>query len=335
MGRCLFCGEVSNFIGQKCPSCTRAEQEHKRQRNLIREENWRQQASMRGKSASPSSEGCLKFVFGLVVVVVILMIFHAPTAWFAHKVYDIELFEAVWASIECAEGWYGATLLWVSAVAFILCIYWIVAKKAKPVIIVPVIILIGFTAWIVYSGLPDVKLAYDVSVEKEINRNASTKSDSAEFEKTNLLPDHSLQNLNEGQNVNSQSPAQQTALKSSSAQHETVPTSQPLLQDGLLPNIVDESERLNATTLESKNVPLPKPQTLAQHDQKVLANVNDPIQIESTDGKVIQAKILAVTKSTVLVRREDGEDFEIPLSKLSEASRRRIQDYQAAKHFRK
>ncbi len=59
--------------------------------------------------------------------------------------------------------------------------------------------------------------------------------------------------------------------------------------------------------------------------------VSDILSLESTDGRTVQAKVLALTKSTVLIRREDGQTFDLPLEKLTEDSKRRIEEYRAAK----
>ncbi len=55
------------------------------------------------------------------------------------------------------------------------------------------------------------------------------------------------------------------------------------------------------------------------------------ISLESTDGKTVKAKILALTTTTVLIRREDGQTFDLPLERLTAESKQRIEEYRAAK----
>lgn len=60
-------------------------------------------------------------------------------------------------------------------------------------------------------------------------------------------------------------------------------------------------------------------------------SITDEIHLKSTDGREIRVKILAVSKTTVIVRRDDGQEFEIPLERLSADSVERIDAYRAAK----
>jgi hypothetical protein len=58
---------------------------------------------------------------------------------------------------------------------------------------------------------------------------------------------------------------------------------------------------------------------------------NEIISLESTDGKTVKAKVLALTTTTVLIRREDGQTFDLPLDRLTAESKKRIEEYRAAK----
>lgn len=57
----------------------------------------------------------------------------------------------------------------------------------------------------------------------------------------------------------------------------------------------------------------------------------DFIEIESTDGRRIRAKILALLPTSVLVHRDDGQKFEIPLSSLTDFSRKMVHKWRSAK----
>ena len=59
--------------------------------------------------------------------------------------------------------------------------------------------------------------------------------------------------------------------------------------------------------------------------------VSDLLSLESNDGRTVQAKVLALTKTTVLIRREDGQTFDLPLDQLTDDAKRRIEEYRAAK----
>ncbi|WP_395732469.1 hypothetical protein [Prosthecobacter sp.] len=69
----------------------------------------------------------------------------------------------------------------------------------------------------------------------------------------------------------------------------------------------------------------------AQPPQPERTAAGDLIPLESTDGRTVQARVLALTKTTVLIRREDGQTFDLPLEKLTGDSQRRIEEYRAAK----
>ena len=59
--------------------------------------------------------------------------------------------------------------------------------------------------------------------------------------------------------------------------------------------------------------------------------ISDILSLESTDGRTVKAKVLALTKTTVLIRREDGQTFDLPLDRLTPDSKLRIEEYRAAK----
>jgi|GEM_PF-2794775 len=59
--------------------------------------------------------------------------------------------------------------------------------------------------------------------------------------------------------------------------------------------------------------------------------VSELVSLQSTDGRNVQARILALTKTTVLIRREDGQTFDLPLDRLTPDSKQRIEEYRAAK----
>jgi len=146
MGKCYRCGGFSEFSWGLCPACIRADIDYERQQ---------------GTSKSSDSDGCGKVFAGVIVIMVVVMIFHAPSAWFAHKAYEIDWFDAIRASMECSEGWYGATLTWSAAAVLVWAIYSIIAQKVQPVIMVPVVIFSGFTTWYVWSHLEVIKDSHD------------------------------------------------------------------------------------------------------------------------------------------------------------------------------
>lgn len=47
---------------------------------------------------------------------------------------------------------------------------------------------------------------------------------------------------------------------------------------------------------------------------------NEILTLISKDGQTIKAKVIALTTKTVLIRREDGQTFDLPLDRLSDES---------------
>lgn len=54
------------------------------------------------------------------------------------------------------------------------------------------------------------------------------------------------------------------------------------------------------------------------------------LELESKDGQTISAEILALTKNSVLIRRDDGAKFDLPLSRLSDSSIQKISAWRAS-----
>ena len=73
--------------------------------------------------------------------------------------------------------------------------------------------------------------------------------------------------------------------------------------------------------------------TMSAPNPKNSANlpVGDLISLKSTDGRMIRAKVLSLTKEKALIRREDGQTFILPLDRLTAESKKRIEEFQDAK----
>ncbi len=54
------------------------------------------------------------------------------------------------------------------------------------------------------------------------------------------------------------------------------------------------------------------------------------IELVSTDGKTIRAMILSVTGRTLFVRQDDGREFAVPLTSLTDSSRGRVFEWEHA-----
>jgi hypothetical protein len=114
-------------------------------------------------------------------------------------------------------------------------------------------------------------------------------------------------------------PAKPALTPSSGSQpKDPAPTDQGALPRHETTTIAESSSPKSGVTTEQRPKSLPA----------------DYLEIQSTDGRVIWAKFLAETKTSVLVRRYDGAEFEIPLDRISEASRERIRHFREAKHLR-
>lgn len=50
------------------------------------------------------------------------------------------------------------------------------------------------------------------------------------------------------------------------------------------------------------------------------------IKLDSTDGRTIRAEILVISDSSVFIRREDGQKFDLPFTRLTPESKQRIMD---------
>jgi hypothetical protein len=87
-----------------------------------------------------------------------------------------------------------------------------------------------------------------------------------------------------------------------------------------------DAPSLGTTTTLPKELKDPKP-TNSDTTQTVFGQ----LRLMSTDGREIRATVIAVSKTTVIVRREDGQEFEIALERLSPDSRELIEAYRAAK----
>lgn len=62
-----------------------------------------------------------------------------------------------------------------------------------------------------------------------------------------------------------------------------------------------------------------------------VATQTDYIRLTSTDGRVIQAKILALSKDTVIIKRDDGQQFEISFDRITPESKVQIETYRRLK----
>lgn len=50
------------------------------------------------------------------------------------------------------------------------------------------------------------------------------------------------------------------------------------------------------------------------------------IKLESTDGRSINAQVLVITDTSVFIRREDGQKFDLPFARLTPDSKQRVLD---------
>lgn len=57
----------------------------------------------------------------------------------------------------------------------------------------------------------------------------------------------------------------------------------------------------------------------------------DYLQITSIDGRTIWAKFIVKTKTTIMLRRSDGVDFEVPIESLTKSTLEEIESYREAK----
>lgn len=70
-------------------------------------------------------------------------------------------------------------------------------------------------------------------------------------------------------------------------------------------------------------------QQVSQDAASTARPVREPgplITLESTDGRAIRARILVVTDTSVFIRREDGQTFDLRFDSLTPESKRRVEE---------
>lgn len=89
------------------------------------------------------------------------------------------------------------------------------------------------------------------------------------------------------------------------------------------PSVVPESNHKGTSIIldvSAKNDSIP-------NQLPEVAIQTDYVRLTSTDGRVIQAKILALSKDTVIIKRDDGQQFEISLDRITPESKVQIEAY--------
>lgn len=241
---------------------------------------------------------------GLAVVT-----FHAPLAYIAGKVHAISFGASLWGSISCWPGWLDSLLIWISLAALV---YGLVAyyRSKKAEMLYCALIVAGLCALYVQSHLDMVGISQKTEMSPlKIN-----------------LPDRTFQptrpSLTSGSpTTNSASPtqAEQPPVNGMSALERGIVEADPgMTPDKAVPSI---EQPPGGKLSVSENIVT----RLEQRGQR-----SDLTELESSDGRKIRAKILNLTNTSVLIRRDDGSIFEIPLSRLTDLTRQHINDWRDA-----
>lgn len=233
--------------------------------------------------------------------------FHAPLAYIVGKAHEIGFGGGFLGSVSCSSGWIGSAVIWVSLAALVggfVAFY----RSKKAEMLYGAVIVAGLSAWYVRSHLDAIGSL----------RSAEVPPSKVEPNEPRV-PANAPRAPVPPQVTNSEPmPKAQEPVNSAIAKPDRVPT---IIQSG-----AGNPPGKLATHAE------PPPGDPAAGSKSIVPRVEQTgfMEIESTDGRKIRAKILTLTITSVFVRRDDGSEFEIPLSRLTDTTRKNINDWRAA-----
>ncbi|MDI1311574.1 hypothetical protein [Prosthecobacter sp.] len=118
-----------------------------------------------------------------------------------------------------------------------------------------------------------------------------------------------------------------TSLGQIVSHHKNTLANKELVEPTTVPKAIPVLETESETRGSAKPV-----QTESKRRQpKQSAGKSAFLELESRDGQTISAEILALTQDTVVIRRDDGEKFDLPLSRLSDLSIQKISAWRASR----
>jgi hypothetical protein len=256
--------------------------------------------------ARSSEESIIKGLLSLILLVIIVCIFHSPMGWLLSKTHSLTLIQGIDASMSSLRGWLSVTLIWVCFCMLFFGLYTLLTKKLPKLFLSSLLLTIcsAVFVWHSLSAIAENKLSEthqavlptlseDSNGQTQIYETVESTKDRRSLNqyeppvKTPQLPSVDVR-------VQNQQPAERATPKFSDP-----------------PSDSSKNQTAGAAKLTVRNSP----------------SKQTPIEIEDTRGRKIQAEVLALTTTTVLVRKDDGNVYDIALSSLSEASRQNISDW--------
>lgn len=329
--RCMSCGGNTQVWGMPCQEC-------------IRLSRLTEALKGGGGGAEKNSQGCAAFLAWIFGICLAVMAFHAPFGYFVWKRLDISPGEATYASVRCIEGWIGSSLIWASLAGLVYGLVELCRKNGAKTFF-GAAILAGFSTWFVWSNMEAIRDSHNAIKAEEAAEAA--KNASIEGGSTQPQTKHSEPAADPPPNTGTASAtgagrssgwgAAPSNTSTSSKASPEISSNHPVQVEKHLPQteprpIVpsvssrnQKENKFNDPPNASKTTNIAAPQSRQPDQPSAL------IEIESTDGRRIRAKILVLTGSSVLLRRDDGKEFEIPLSRLTELSKQKIYDWRDAK----
>lgn len=265
--------------------------------------------------ASTSEENLIKGFLSLLLLVIIVCAFHSPLGWLLSKTQGLTLMQGINASMSSLRGWLSVTLIWTCFGMLIFGVYTWCAKKLAKLFVASLVISVC-SAVFLWRSLPTIA----EKAQGETHQPLSTKvtEDSGEHTTRDGIPE-------------STKGGDTSAKKTISLGKSIVPELNGIngvanwaSQNSPQPSISEQqiSQSSNQYAPPAKTPRL----TDSQHSQPPgepsykKNNLTRYNELVSIDGRAIIAEILAITADSAVIRREDGEKFEIPFSRLSEPS---------------
>lgn len=305
--------------------CKEESELRRKELQRIDREKWAGPQTHSTEGSGSGDGGCatvFAWIFGITLAV---MVFHAPFGYFVWKRLGISPGEATYASVRCAEGWIGSALIWGSLASLIYGIMELCRKNGAKTFY-GAVILAGFSTWFVWSNMEPIRDSHNAIKAEELAEAAKKAANEGDSTQPQTKHSEPITPSNTSTLSNS---LPTTTFNPPSPNTIHLPHTEP---QPIVPSVSSYNQK------ENRNSGLPRPSITtnittpqSKHSDQPL----DLIEIESSDGRHIRAQILALLTTTVLVRREDGQKFEIPLSSLTELSKQKIHDWREVKRHSK
>lgn len=284
------------------------------------------QAPTNGNNDSRSSEEVLiKGFLSFLLLIFIICAFHSPLGWLLSKTQGLTLMQGIDASMSSLRGWLSVSLIWICFGMLIFGVYTCFAKKSAKLFVLSLLISLS-SAVFLWRSLPVIAerklseihqlLLTSVTEDSEeptvVGIPESTKGGDSSSKKTIRLGESIVSELNGINGVTSWAP-------------------QDSPQPGILEQQISHSSNQHARPAKTLTLADTQHSQIPNEPSFKKTNQTRYNEIVSIDGRVINAEILAVTADSVVIRRDDGEKFEIAFSSLSKPSVNKILEWRTSK----